>query len=695
LATLKSQLHLSLFDGVSGPIRRIGAELGTFQARTRAMMAPLMGLGRMALFGGAVGAGAGISAAVGRARDMQAAFTEVGIKAGLADNQISALSKQITALAPKTNQTTEQLLAGIDTMVGLGLSASAAANAIPAIGKAATATGAQMADLAAASASAMQNLSVAPSEIARMLDAMAFAGNQGAFELRDMASYLPALGASYQALGQRGVPAVTDLAAALQIVRTGAGDSAEAANNLRNVLQKATAPQTRAAFKKMGINLAKEMTAASKKGMTPIEALAEITNKTLKGDLSKLGDLFSDAQVQAGLRPLIQQLDEYRRIRDEAARAEGTVSSAFARRMDNATEKLKAFSIRIENLGASVGTRLLGPIGDAAAYFTDVFDTLDQRVTVFDRIGAAANSFLVGLGIDGGTGGALKQLGDFLFGVAGPDGVKAGEELGAIAKQFREFGESIRSVFDTITESPLGKFLLEMSGYGLKLMLAAAGISLIAGAVMKLARATAMLSGITTALGIIKMFGRVGGMLGGWGATVPTGKTPPASKAPGAGGLLALAGKISTWLALLSLSGDTPKGSQSENWKDDPRADRWRREWEALHPNTGGADADRRREGDLDILDRRRTLDGFFSRPRAGFELPTNGKLPSVIRTEPTGVQAVRVTNPDRPNVINISVTGVSGDLNALANAVAGRVQDAIGRSIRSGLDSAFTDGTV
>lgn len=107
----------------------------------------------------------------------------------------------------------------------------------------------------------------------------------------------------------------------------------ERRGNLGNVLQKITSPATVKAFEKMGVDLPAALKRMYAEGKTPIEAIAELTNKTLKGDLSRIGFLFEDAQVQAGLRPLIQNMEEYRRIRAEAGNAGGTTDRDFAERM--------------------------------------------------------------------------------------------------------------------------------------------------------------------------------------------------------------------------------------------------------------------------------------------------------------------------------------------------------------------------
>ena len=63
---------------------------------------------------------------------------------------------------------------------------------MPAIGKAATATKADILDLSKAGCAAISNLGLAPEELTRAFDMMALAGKEGGFELKDMAQYLPA-----------------------------------------------------------------------------------------------------------------------------------------------------------------------------------------------------------------------------------------------------------------------------------------------------------------------------------------------------------------------------------------------------------------------------------------------------------------------------------------------------------------------
>lgn len=338
---------------------------------------------------GAATVGLGLKGVYDANAEFESRMTDIGQKADLSRAQATKLGEVLRVNARLTNQTPEAMQDAADALAGMGLDVPIAVNLTMPLGKAATAYKASMEDLSKASFSAIDNLKVPAGQVATVLDVMAFTGKKGAFEIRDMAAAFPSLSANYQALGQTGIGAVTDLAAALQIVRKGAGSSEEAATNLENVLQKIGSPETERKFAKLGVNLRSELKKAAEAGKTPIEAIAEITNKALGGDLSKLGYVFEDAQVQKGLRPLIQKMDEYRQIRAQAANAGGTVDADHAERMQDNAEKAKALAGAMQEAKLSIGaglspvlTPLVSKVADAATNFA-AWTKEHPRLTAF------------------------------------------------------------------------------------------------------------------------------------------------------------------------------------------------------------------------------------------------------------------------------------------------------------------------
>ncbi|WP_294356076.1 phage tail tape measure protein [uncultured Sphingomonas sp.] len=340
--------------------RRFGAAREGF-TRTQGIATGMAASGAAAIGTGAA-MGAPIVAAVSAAEQFESTMTEIGQKADLSRQASAALGVNLLKAAQAANQMPADLQAGVDTLAGLGAKVPDAVAMMTPIGRAATAYKAEIADLSAASFAATDNLKVPVKETGRIIDIMATAGKAGAFEIKDMAQYFPALTAAYQGLGQTGAASVADLAAGLQIVRKGAGDSATAGTNLSNILQKIASPATNKAFEKMGVDLPAALKKAYAEGKTPLEAIAELTNKTLKGDLSKLGYLFEDAQVQQGLRPMIQNMQEFRRIRAEAMGGAGATDRDFAERMRDSAERTKALQIRAMALKVSLGSQLMPTI---------------------------------------------------------------------------------------------------------------------------------------------------------------------------------------------------------------------------------------------------------------------------------------------------------------------------------------------
>jgi TP901 family phage tail tape measure protein len=393
MGTLISKLIVELVDRASSPARAVArgvAAIGAAQKRNTAALAAtqtqLLGAAA-AVYTLAKAIGAPLTAAT----DFETQLEDIGQKIEIPVEALPRLGAELRAVARDVTQTAAKMAEGMDVLAGMGASRADAMGMLPAIGRAATAYRAEVKDLAQAGYAALDNLKVPADQFARALDAMSQAGKAGAFELRDMAQYFPSLGAGYQALKQTGVPAVADLAAALQIVRKGAGDSAEAATNLSNILQKINAPATRTKFKKMGVDLEKEMAKLTKAGMTPIEAIAVLTKKTLKGNLGRLGDLFEDAQVQKGLRPLMQNIKEYRKIRKEALEAQGVVEEDYKRRLQTGAAATMRFRIALESIKVAVGTALLPGLTKLA----NIIEPITRRMSEFAEKNPALTSAVV------------------------------------------------------------------------------------------------------------------------------------------------------------------------------------------------------------------------------------------------------------------------------------------------------------
>ncbi|MGE4528582.1 MAG: phage tail tape measure protein [Rhodospirillaceae bacterium] len=321
--------------------------------------------GLLAEVGMAWGALRGIGAAKDLASDFSHELAQTGITAGMTKAEVAELREQLRGLAvpDKTNQTVEELHRGFSSLVAAGLDNKLAAEALPAIGRTATAAQADIKDLSATAFVLIDTLGVAPGALSAELDRLAFAGKAGAFELKDMARALPGLGPAVKNLGLQGSEAVATLAAALQMAKKGAADPAEAANNMKNFLAKATAPDTVKRFQEHGVNLKRVLNQAIANGENPMEALLAKVQQMTKGDPFKLGELFGDMQVLSFLKPMLANMEEYKRLKAEMMTSSGgTVDRDFAVMMEENKELTKGWKTEITKLGEAVGRSLLPPL---------------------------------------------------------------------------------------------------------------------------------------------------------------------------------------------------------------------------------------------------------------------------------------------------------------------------------------------
>lgn len=352
---LKRQQRLAAINADARAMQRRGDEL---KAR-----------GQDNIVGGASMA-APLIAATAAAAQFSSGMVDIQQKAELSDQATDRLGNRIVQLAQTARQMPEDMRAGLDALLAKGMGLSAAEAAIGPAGRLATAYKVELPDAANAAFASISNLKVASADTAKIFDAMAAAGNAGGFEVKDMARFFPSLTAQMQALGEKGVPAVADLSAALQVAMHTAGNADEAGNNIQNLLGKINAPGTIAAFKKnFGIDLPAAMKKLQDQGMSSMEAIATLTKQATKGDMKKLGFAFEDQQARMGILALIQNMDEYKRIRAQAMQSGGTVDRQFNQRVaKDATVQWRAFLGSASSLAIVLGTTLLPVMTEVLGY---------------------------------------------------------------------------------------------------------------------------------------------------------------------------------------------------------------------------------------------------------------------------------------------------------------------------------------
>ncbi len=401
-----ASVKVSLLDGVSGPARIVGNALRGLRGDMNSLKGARLGIDKQIAAlkarvdearGSLVRLGiAGVGAAYGLKRvmqsgvELQTVMMDIRQVADLSADATKSLGERIQKLGPQVNKSAGEVAKAMSFLLAAGMESGEAETVLPAIGKTATAYRADIEDVAKAIYAATSNLKIAAREAGKAFDIMAQAGKEGNFELRDMATYFPQLTASAEAIGIRGTKGVARLSAALQIARKGAGDASSAATNTMNAMQKLLSPETTKKFKKLGVDIRKEFAKSQARGDDPFVFLAEQTKKALKGDLSKLGDLFEDSQVQQFLRPLIANLEDYKRIRDKAEGASGVVEQDYKLRMETFQERLNRLMNALDTLAIKITDALTPYLGALADKLVPIVEALGSWIGANEKLAAAA-----------------------------------------------------------------------------------------------------------------------------------------------------------------------------------------------------------------------------------------------------------------------------------------------------------------
>ena len=325
----RASAALNNADTVAG-VRAAKERAGQLQAQAQANLVGAIGT--------AAAAAAPIAKAAAQYNSYEDVLTDVGLKADLTGQKLAQLGDRTRKHAIELNTSSVDLLKGLDKLAegGLALDKAEPVNLVNA--KAAIASKAAIEDLSKTAVALVNNLKVAPEEYSKALDAMSIAGKEGQFELKDMARYMPRLGAQYAAMGQTGVKAVADLAAAMEVVQGVTNNSETTAAGLRDVLTKITSEKAVKAFDAIGVDI-KDVMKNARAANRPIEAIVEAVNKLTGGDTSRISEIFGDVQAQSAITGLIQNYEKFLEIRQKALAGQGSVERDFLTRMGLGVER--------------------------------------------------------------------------------------------------------------------------------------------------------------------------------------------------------------------------------------------------------------------------------------------------------------------------------------------------------------------
>lgn len=444
------------FRSMTERVRELRREMGLVE-RSQRSMAGVMRAG-MGMAAGAWAAGQVLRSPIERtmsydrrlAMMANTAFADrdvAGRRAGMATLDAAVVNAVRTG-----GGTREGAAETLDFLLSSGaMSSQAAINLLPTLQKYATATGADPKELGSIAVRGLQSFGIAEQDMPMALDMAIMAGQQGGFELKDMAKWLPQQMAAGRLSGLSGMSGLAKLLAVNQASAITAGTKDEAGNNLVNLLAKINSRDTATDAKKLGINLTSTLARGRENGLDSLDTFVGIVENQVGKDKnyqalkariataqgsdkkaalesmadilqgSVIGELVQDRQALMALVGYMNNRDYVKKIEAALPGAKGTGQTSFdviASTADFKTEQGK-------NEKAIAEQRLFTPlneaIGDASAKLTEYAQKYPALATsvvgattaLTALSAAAAGSALMRLLTAGGpaaAGGAGSQL---------------------------------------------------------------------------------------------------------------------------------------------------------------------------------------------------------------------------------------------------------------------------------------------
>jgi len=282
----------------------------------------------------------------------------IGITADATSSEVSGLSKMLRETAFTSGNSFAQVAKGLESLTAGGMDLKDALPAIPAIAKTAQAAGAEVVDMATTTLALNQNLKISTDKMQNAFDILVKGGKAGKFELKDMARHIPSIAPAAVAAGMKGEEGLMRLVAALQTVRNGTGTTEEAADSMLNIFQKMESEETTKKFKKFGVNLREEMAKARKEGKDLVEVFVNLSDKAIKGDLSKIPQLFTDMQFARGMRALLSFRDLNAKVMGELRASAGSTQVDFDKVMQSPAIAMQRLKESVDRSVNSIGSAL-------------------------------------------------------------------------------------------------------------------------------------------------------------------------------------------------------------------------------------------------------------------------------------------------------------------------------------------------
>ena len=222
-------------------------------------------------------------------------MVRLGTQAGVSAQEVDKLKAQIFAVSrdQKIKIDPSQLLGAVDSIIERTGDLEFARDNLESIGMAIQASGAEGAAIGGLYAE-FQKMGLGADAARQAIDTLTIQGKNGAFTLENLAALGPRVINAYTATGRSGAAALTEMGAALQVIRKGTGSSEQAATSFEALMRNLVDPTKQKKLKAMGVSVYD----TTGKFRSVTDLMNEIVSKS-EGDLSSLGTIFDSEAMRA------------------------------------------------------------------------------------------------------------------------------------------------------------------------------------------------------------------------------------------------------------------------------------------------------------------------------------------------------------------------------------------------------------
>ncbi|EAY1844835.1 TPA: phage tail tape measure protein [Salmonella enterica subsp. enterica serovar Montevideo] len=365
---------------------------------------------------------------------------DISVTGDLDARQEQAIGTAIRQASLRVNQLQESLLGGVGQLVADGMNPEQAAKFAGMLGKTATATKADMTDLAKMTYAFSDALKITDAKELEQAFGMAATGAKlGSFELKDMAKALPGMAKAFAARGIYGKDAITQIVASLEVGK-GSGSAEEAVTNMSNWLAAMGRGDTIGKYAKAGVDYQGSMRNYVAQGFSQYEASLMIANRFVDGkgkaflqqwnaakdsgdqegqqklmESFGLAEVFTDIQTVNHLLAMRQGWDKYQSNKQEmnSPTAQNTLSTDFKKQNDTLEARWRRTQVSFNESAISIGESLKPALIQLGETFIPLIDSVGKWI--------AANPQLVS--------GTIKIVGALLAFKMATIGLKLGLNL--------------------------------------------------------------------------------------------------------------------------------------------------------------------------------------------------------------------------------------------------------------------------